>query len=1036
MFFPKQLPNATSHGSYRMRILARLLCAGLLFTIFISPTFAQNENPPDLVTGPSYGGLDLVFLVDQSGSMRINDPYEQRINTIKWVVESLGIDNLYFRPDAANRIGIVSFGTDARIDLPLVPLKVTESGQPATADLERVLRDRIKNDIEPKIMADSMGNTDVLRGLELVKQVFDEAPPAQQAVASAPRNRGIIILTDGPPYVEGWREDPRYANSNFYTPYFRELETYIRNNLAIATRPRSPDGYHIWVLGLNATADQGNNASPGTSWLEQEARWEKVLNPASGVDRVVRMSSKSNADIPAVVVRVLDTIMAGGVCANDEELQGRPSCLIDEKFTVPPYLDRAVFSIFKPQPNSQIEFYLPNGQKLDRSAASVSTSQTGTIIERLVVDRPTPGNWRWQKLDASPETATVKFDPLFNQPVLREPSSHQELFDTTGVQIDLLDRNGNKTSLLADYPIDATATLVSPDGRETNLSMRAESDGTLRSTNTFLLDQPGEYVVRFSAKTRDSEGQEVPIFLNRRLPFIVGALVPKLVKPEGAVMPFREVPLEFELGKPDGSPLGANSQGRIRWELTVTSPEGTATAIPIITGSGQNRYVTDSPIAVVADGKYLLNVRGFLNITGKQVVKVFEEALSFTADCLHSELVSPRGDVPENGRIQIQVDVRACAGQPFVEDAKYPWVIQAILGRPDGSTSNPMIIHRVSDGLYEGEFIPDIVGSWNLTVSSLVQLPNGSQVEAFPKLTRAIDVYDTSRIQMQVLSPSAGAREAIRTFPKIPLIPESSIGKPTSTDVRLQIVNLENNNELIQLSDLSNQPGQLVTVEVQSPDQITARRPVTLSVVAGDPYRLETTLSDLNTPGTYTLTLAFTDQLKREFILDSSGSNEIVIQRYDATIVFTYIIAAMELLLTLFLAITLIRAIIIRINPVHGTLEFEKVGSTGRSSYGTLALSGYGKNTFVIKGSKLRTLLAPEAADSLSKLKIKNATERTKTTDQFDTGAGLDGSAIRIWAWSGDNDPIISDEVLANNQSTILHGDIQIRYHRDLGIQQ
>ncbi|QLQ08518.1 MAG: VWA domain-containing protein [Anaerolineae bacterium] len=167
------------------------------FTIFISPTFAQNENPPDLVTGPSYGGLDLVFLVDQSGSMRINDPYEQRINTIKWVVESLGIDNLYFRPDAANRIGIVSFGTDARIDLPLVPLKVTESGQPATADLERVLRDRIKNDIEPKIMADSMGNTDVLRGLGFVKQVFDEAPPAQQAVASAPRNRGIIILTDG-----------------------------------------------------------------------------------------------------------------------------------------------------------------------------------------------------------------------------------------------------------------------------------------------------------------------------------------------------------------------------------------------------------------------------------------------------------------------------------------------------------------------------------------------------------------------------------------------------------------------------------------------------------------------------------------------------------------------------------------------------------------------------------------------------------------------------------------------------------------------
>ncbi|MFZ2421602.1 MAG: hypothetical protein WA029_10690, partial [Anaerolineae bacterium] len=53
----------------------------LIVGVCASSVSAQDETPPVTLGNKRFGGLDLVFLIDQSGSMQTNDPYQQRVNT-------------------------------------------------------------------------------------------------------------------------------------------------------------------------------------------------------------------------------------------------------------------------------------------------------------------------------------------------------------------------------------------------------------------------------------------------------------------------------------------------------------------------------------------------------------------------------------------------------------------------------------------------------------------------------------------------------------------------------------------------------------------------------------------------------------------------------------------------------------------------------------------------------------------------------------------------------------------------------------------
>lgn len=996
----------------------------LIVGVCASSVSAQDETPPVTLGNKRFGGLDLVFLIDQSGSMQTNDPYQQRVNTISWVVENLGIDNLFFRPEADNRIAIVSFGSQARIDLPLVSLRVTDSAtQGNDLELEERWRKRYVQELKPRIVAEDMGNTDVLAGLELVKQVFDEAGPPS---TNSPRSRGVIIITDGPPYREGWREDPQFVNSNFYTPYFRLMGNFIQQNLQIASTVRTASGYHIWVLGLNATADTGGISSPGTSWLEQEARWQRIVNPSPGIDRVVRVSSQQNADIPAVIVRVLDTMMLGGVCGNDDAVSAQPTCLISEQFIVPPYLDRAIFSIFKPRPTSQIEFVMPDGQKLDRSSALVKQAQFGGLIETVTLQRPLPGSWRWQKVDASPETAIVKFDPLFSKTVLIEPKSDQNLFDTVGIRIKLQDRSGTTVRPLDEYPIRASAQVKIPDGRTRDFELVTDSDGTLRSQQTLFLDQPGQYSILLSANTSLRDGTPIKIFQDLELDFRVGALKPVLSQPQGTVQLFHETAIEFQLQKPDGSQPGRSSQTSIRWEVTLTEPDGRSSQMEIVSNATENRYRVSQPIITQTPGTYELRAQGYFDNSG-QNVKLFDDRLVFTVDCLNADLVSPDSEIPQSGRTAIELDIVECSGRPFVEDGKIPLQTAAVVIRPTGVTSS-LQLQRVADGKYSTQFTPDAAGPWKIKVNSTALLPDGTNTASFEEISRDLHVYSTTRVALQVVEPEANKRQSIRTLPRVFLVPESAIGKPTSTQVRVQVANLDNGNQLLAINEIEQIPGQLVTSKITGPSGFTANQPVTLTQATDNPYQLVATLNDLNVSGEYALAFILKN-LKREYVSETPDPVTVNFQRFDPTLPITYAILALQALMTGTILFVIVRFFVVRINPVRGTLEFGvKSGIMGWKPLGAINLATYGKNVFLIDQRALRHACEPDVSSVVSRIRVKNTTQRSPKAAPEGSDSSLGNSAIRVWAYNSNKEELIPGEELFVGSDVFVTDRIYLRF--------
>lgn len=1015
------LSKATSQGSGHGRpyvhvriVLALSLLLSFLLQLQLPATSnAQQgiQQQRDISTTPPYGGIDLVFLVDQSGSMRVNDPYSQRANAIKWVLQYLGIDNLYSRPEAIHRVGVVSFGTGAEIDLELTPLRAEDESA----------WNQLYRELEPKVVAKNMANTDVLEGLRLVKKVFEAAPPDQ---SGKPRTRGIIILTDGAPYREGWQQDPRYAGTNFYTPYFKEMGEFIRENFPIAQSLRSTEGYHIWVLGLNAREEAGQQAAPGTSWVDQENNWERILNPSLDIDRVRRISSDRNAKIPDDIVRVLDTMMVGGVCNDDAAPSDKPSCIVEERFTVPPYVARANFSVFKPTPASQVAFFLPNNSLLDRSAAILEVRETGEVIETVVVENPPPGRWRWQKVDSAAGQATVVFQSLFGQAKLLEPKPNQDLFDTVTLHIALEDLSGQRMTEWPEYPIQVEAKLVQPDGRTFLYELFSQGDGTWRARQSILLDQPGTYKVFLKGLSQDIDGKDVLLFTNWSEEFDAGTLVPRLSQPSGDVPLFHQTPIEISLKKPDGSEPGFSAQYTVKVEGKLATPDGKRIALNLRQQPAANTYYAD-PVISQLPGRHSIELFGSMQV-GDKVINLFERSLDFNVDCVRVDMPSPVGDQPQNGTTGIEVSVTNCSGTPYKEDSALPWEVIAQVSGP--GAERQVVLNRVSDGVYKGQFSPDQPGTWQIVASAHVTTPTGDRHVAFDGVTRQVEVYPTTLVRLNLLSPKPNERQMIRSVPRIPPIPEATLGRPTPMQIRAEVLDLSD--RPVSANLLGTSPEKIVRAMLYGPKDLAAGRGVTLTVASGNPALFVAEVPNLRETGTYTLSLAF-DSLRREYLPESQQPMKVAFQRSDPFRPVTIGVVAVEAILLAILAFLLVRAILVRINPVKGTLEFEAIGVGNRQSLGAIVLGSYGKNTFVIDENAIKTQLDARVAEVISKLKIKNASAKTSGRS-----AALDpdlagGAAIKIWGWGPDKEQFADGQEFSDGMSELLVGDIYVRYRKD-----
>lgn len=447
--------------------------------------------------GSTARGFDFVVIVDQSGSMKgtkstgfvASDALGVRNDMVKRTFELLAIDGVLNK--VTHRFGVISFGSEARVDLPLSP--ITQASV-----------DKLREKLNRNLIDISMGYTHFTAAFETAQRMFAAGPKADKG------KRVILLITDGAPYVEGIR----------MSSYTRNLEELIQSGFPY------PD-YKIHVVALN---DPASNY-----WEEYRDFWKKLSQ---------NQTRKLEGD-KEHIFRALHELIDDILLISSKKVIDNP--------VIPPYLESVVFSIFRVDPGVEVRIFSADrpDQALESRDEGVSFLNVGRTIQVVAVKNPAPGEWRIEKFhkksDKEPEVA-IYMQRFFPRGKLLHPHPDKPLKQFEKVIVGYRVENGNHQPIeeLPGYPLTLELTLVKPDGSKVEIAMEKSSlpseKSVFRTSQAVECDLKGEYRTEILIATEDLKNRRVTLFRDQWSKFRVeGARLIRcnLLNPK----PYENIPL-------------------------------------------------------------------------------------------------------------------------------------------------------------------------------------------------------------------------------------------------------------------------------------------------------------------------------------------------------------------------------------------------------------------------------------------------------------------------------------------------------------
>jgi len=555
---------------------------------------------------PFPGGIDIVFLIDQSGSMSgtggsnepANDPSKIRmdgVTTVNNYLQFIYQTNKLYR-ESSNisgqklvfRVGVISFGTTAEVDAPLTEINFESD-------------DKLK-EFNSQFTTKSLGNTNFPAAFDLAKGLFDKAG---DPLPGQSRQRVIILVTDGRPYnLSGPVRNP----SQYDTNYEYDKTEATLNQL----KDKYRDGFDLWVTGLDANPN-------GTFWKESRGGdgkqfWEKVSTP----NQATVVAPKDFGDRYIDILSALIKRVGGDLPIPNR--QGDPSSI-----EVPPYLQQVNFLVVLRPPSKDQESIRvgplsdPKGQIVyeTRPGVKITKSANENFVNYEITKLPneagvSSGIWGFKELkdkkDKILAADTVYLSQQNKGVVIAEADTkikYRQFGEAVEIRCLLYDRKSDGTKgdpLISDpnYPLTLEADLLkgSPPSEKLTLKPTGEA-GVFVADQKITFTQSGGYTLKLtklyyiyqSSTTPTKDGTKVdpptpdPIktlnIVNEGLQLNIDGLKAIEVQPSIKVNQFSYLDYQFKIGYADGTPPKEPLNPAIAsFNLQLQTSDGTTQLLP------------------------------------------------------------------------------------------------------------------------------------------------------------------------------------------------------------------------------------------------------------------------------------------------------------------------------------------------------------------------------------------------------------------------------------------------------------------------
>ncbi len=401
-----------------------------------------------------FTGIDVIFLVDQSGSMGgptyggdqvTNDPQGLRFQSMQYAMQWLGDFAHFAAPQSTLRISVIGFG-DPQHSI------VVDWTELSPANFTTAQWQTQKNDLDLLLSAKhfgfrSFGFTQVEDAFRYARERFDNLPP----LPSDQRNiRAIVVITDGAPCAQS--DCSIVANH-------RQL-TNIRD-FANQVFP-SPD-YQFFLILIETEGD--------VIWKEYGNDWEAVLRERNNPSHVHRVAKANDTalEVLHLLKDLRDTISHTAntfpVC---QTLAPDGTCTIN----VPPYVRLMRINAFVTQPrtakNALLTVTRADGSTAAATDKDVFTTDSTPNIETWAFIKPAIGTWKVQIADPFKNSTSIEVDLTYFQHQLVMPTGVQSYYQWQSVPIAPFlyfptDTGTEAVNVDKNFPIDVTATVTGPN---------------------------------------------------------------------------------------------------------------------------------------------------------------------------------------------------------------------------------------------------------------------------------------------------------------------------------------------------------------------------------------------------------------------------------------------------------------------------------------------------------------------------------------------------------------------------------------------